>query len=329
MAPRVPEDQHPQNGRYFIDEAVELLALQPLVYSFYVKNVLEPYRSRLAEANAPSTSFCLLGSVRCELQYGGKFPDYCHWKRDANVCMPNSDATTEGTCVGCSMFQTDIEKRNITDEVTLGYLRSACGPRPEGHGPNPVPERNENEARYLRWFLESSFVFEKKKAGERCSASPGLSKARAYLDILMKKHFGRRNEDANVSLSTPGMEGEEEESLYDAVRSEVKYNRREFYEEKLKGIEEGKKSFGEVYCSREEGLVCVEGKCRSCGDERVRGNEDLEEACHPEEGGGGRGRKGRAGGSDGSSGTQKDGKQSSELSVLLGIVSSIAVMFGW
>jgi hypothetical protein len=33
---------------------------QPLLYSFYVQNVLQPYRSRLAKANAPSTIFCYL-----------------------------------------------------------------------------------------------------------------------------------------------------------------------------------------------------------------------------------------------------------------------------
>jgi hypothetical protein len=38
--------------------------------------------------------------------------------------------------------------------------------------------------------LESSFIFEGKKAGDECSANPELSKARSYLDILLKKHFG-------------------------------------------------------------------------------------------------------------------------------------------
>jgi hypothetical protein len=43
--------------------------------------------------------------------------------------------------------------------------------------------------RYLRWFLESSYVFEGKKAGEDCTGNPGLSKARAYLEVVMKKHL--------------------------------------------------------------------------------------------------------------------------------------------
>jgi hypothetical protein len=34
------------------------LSAKPLAYTFYLKNVLEPYRSHLVEASVPSTSFC-------------------------------------------------------------------------------------------------------------------------------------------------------------------------------------------------------------------------------------------------------------------------------
>jgi hypothetical protein len=47
---------------------------------------------------------------------------------------------------------------------------------------------------------------------------------------------------------------------------------------------EGKESFREVYCSREDGLVCNDGECRDCWwDEWVMKNTDLREACYPEE----------------------------------------------
>jgi hypothetical protein len=35
---------------------------------------------------------------------------------------------------------------------------------------------------------------------------------------------------------------------------------KDLYEEKLKGIEERDELFGKIYCSREEGLVCIRGK---------------------------------------------------------------------
>jgi hypothetical protein len=85
----------------------------------------------------------------------------------------------------------------------------------------------------------------------------------------MGKHLdGRRN----VSLATAGMEeGKEEEAKYEGVRGELNDKKqRSWWEEKLAGIKEEKWkwTFGEVYCSREEGLVCSEGKCRSLGMRR-------------------------------------------------------------
>jgi hypothetical protein len=172
------------------------------------------------------------------------------------------------------------------------------------------------EVRYLRWCLESSFVFEGKKAEDECSASPELSKARAYVDVLLKAHFG--NDTAgnfSLILTTPYMEeGREEEAKYEGVRAELNYDdeQRKFFEEKLKGIKEGKTTFAEVYCSREEGLVCMDRKCRKCGDEGVKNNTELSEACDPGDEGHGKRKKGGS-----------CGKQGSEFTVVLGIVVSI------
>jgi hypothetical protein len=50
--------------------------------------------------------------------------------------------------------------------------------------------------------------------------------------------------------------------------------RKKFFEETLKRIKDHAyqkdRSFEEVYCSMEEGLVCMDGSCRDCGDEEVR-----------------------------------------------------------
>jgi hypothetical protein len=43
---------------YSILPAGARLSAQPLGYSYYEKGVMEPYRSSLHEANAPSTAFC-------------------------------------------------------------------------------------------------------------------------------------------------------------------------------------------------------------------------------------------------------------------------------
>jgi hypothetical protein len=168
---------------YSFNKAVELLGLQPLVYSFYVQKVLQPYCSRLPEANA--SSFCLLDIYSCRDK---KDPD-CRVRRNAAICMPNSDNTTEGRCVTCDHLNAEIEKAkaNFTmrDEKRIGYLLDTCEPV-RSRGPKPVPQRKAGDeknatkevVRYLRWFLESSFVFEKKKAKDECSASGELSKAR-------------------------------------------------------------------------------------------------------------------------------------------------------
>jgi hypothetical protein len=165
-------------------------------------------------------------------------------------------------------------------------------------------------------MLESSFVFEGKKAGEDCSASPGLSKARYHLDLLMKNHFGGRK-NGSVSLTTPGKEGKEEEAAYKGMRKELN-DKKNFYEDKLRAIEGGKISLGEVYCSREGGLVCLEGKwkCVECGDEDVKKNAELREVCGlKEEEGGWNGKGEKKGG--GSSGVQ-GGQQKSEFIAAVG-----------
>jgi hypothetical protein len=79
---------------------------------------------------------------------------------------------------------------------------------------------------------------------------------------------------------------------------------RKWWEEKLAAIQEGEELVGEVFCSEEEGLVCV-----GCGDAEVKRNADLREACHPEKAGGHR--KVGGGGSAGA----RDGKQMSSHSI--------------
>jgi hypothetical protein len=196
---------------------------------------------------------------------------------------------TEGKCVSCSHLKTQIETgTRIKSESTIGYLMDTCDPT--NHGPNPIPARHSSEknttkeVRYLRWLLESSFVFEGKKAGDDCSASLELSKARAYVDILMKKHFGKRKEDGNVvalTLTTPGgIEGTAEKSAYEAARVDVSDKHRKWFQGKLEAIGGRRYIFFEVYCSREEGLVCVgdiknKCKCRECGVWEWRGEGEC------------------------------------------------------
>jgi hypothetical protein len=285
------------------DVSKELL-FQPLLYSFYVQNVLQPYRFRLPEANAPSTSFCYL-----DREHSDGYRMY----RDAAVCFPDSDESTEGgTCVPCNQLEEELKKGRTKDEARMSYLNATCDPKIRGPV-DPIPHRNKNEARLLRWFLESSYVFEGKKAGDNCNASTYFSKARAYVDVLMKKHFGgKTNVSGSLSLTTPGMEGEGEESLYEEVRAELSDDKyRMLYMEKLNGI--SRYDMYKVFCSREEELLCVEGKCRDCGDEVVKRNEDLMEACHPKNEGG------------------KDRKlmMSPEFTVILGIFSTILGSFRW
>jgi hypothetical protein len=243
----------------------EFLSAEPLAYSFYVKNVLQPYRSLLPEANAPSTSFCYLDknffdcSKRCPLTW------------DPLVCLPNSDSSTEGTCVGCRHLNTAIQAGALKDEASIRHLNATCDPI-RSRGPKSAPQRKTNEARWLRWLLESSFVFEGQKAGANCSAGPGLSKARYHLDVLMRKQFGARKDDDDLTLTTPGKEGPEEELKYERVREELNRDeqQRKLYEQKFEGIIHESGWFPEVFCSREEGLVCMGGKCVECGDEGVK-----------------------------------------------------------
>jgi hypothetical protein len=82
-----------------------------------------------------------------------------------------------------------------------------------------------------------------------------------------------------------------------------------------------KEGFEEVYCSMEEGLVCMEGKCRACGDEGVKNNTDLKEACDGKEGGG------EGSSTQGYSGVRDGRREIPEITVILGIVSTIVAMF--
>jgi hypothetical protein len=92
----------------------------------------------------------------------------------------------------------------------------------------------------------------------------------------MRKHFGRRSSVRSGETGTRGMEGVDDGKRYKAVKEE------KWWEKKLAAIQEGDELFGEVFCSREEGLVCLDRSCVECGDEGVKRNADIRKACHPE-----------------------------------------------
>jgi hypothetical protein len=339
-----PDDPTETRDREEDGDIANMLGEQPLIYSFYEKHVFQPYRSRLQEANASSTSFCYLDKVVevCKTEYD------CIEHREAAVCFPKSDdANSEGTCVSCTKLKTEIEKGRLKDETNIGHLMDSCEPnRRRGPKPTPEPEKNTTEeVRWLRWLLESSYVFEKKKAGDKCDARSWTSKSRAYIDVLMKKHFGKLNVTVSGadSLTVPGMEAKEEEMAYEAARADLYGKQGSWWEKKI-SIRRDKGRFDDEYCSREEGLICVDipndykGRCKDCGDEEV----GKSEACHPDEEGYLRKEEEEEGGGEGggqqrnkststegsgkkvnSAGSAQDGGWSSELSLVLGIVYSI------
>jgi hypothetical protein len=317
--------------RYSLDEAVEIFAKQPLVYSFYVQNVFQPYRSQLPNANVPLTSFCFLDKQLEECRkYGNPETETCENRWHHGVCLPNSDTTTEGRCVSCKVLQEEITNGTLKNETTIGYLKDTCHPstRKPKRAPWLWTPDNGFETRYLRWFLESSFVLEKKKVGDNCTASTELGKARAYLDVLMRKHFGKRNNNGIVSLTTPGKEGKEDEIAYEAAKADVTDKRKGFFEKTLNTIvahDRQKDSFEEVYCSMEEGLVCMDGSCRDCEDEEVKRNADLMEDCNLKEEGRGKKEDGKKKDSSGA----QEGRRISKLTILGICASTIFEMFWW
>jgi hypothetical protein len=299
----------------FLDEREQQFYLrpQPLFYSFYVQNVFQPYRSRLAEASSPSTSFCYLDKpfTDCHKEEDGKW-GCTGGLEEAAVCFPNTDSLTKGTCVSCrnDKLKSAIENGTLKDKDRIADFLATCDPKSRGPIPE-VPKREKNtnttnEARYFRWLLESSYVVEGKKRGDDCSAGPDSSIARVYLDILMKKHFGSRS---NVSLATPGTEKDDDERLYAAVREELmgsEEHGRKWWVRKLWGIDRWtwRDDFGAVYCSREEGLVCgsqeeecfsgwKKWNCMDCGDDGgvIMKNKGLMEFCGLLEGDGGKRKK--------------------------------------
>jgi hypothetical protein len=310
-----------ERKRYSLDKAVEIVAKQPLVYSFYVQNVFQPFRAQLIKTNVPSTSFCYLDQQFKECVRPDCEATSMKW--DTAVCLPNSDTTTEGRCVSCKILDTVIKNGQLKNKTTMGYLDDTC--HPTNREPKPAPRlwtpTHEINTRYLRWFLESSFVLEKKKVGDNCTAGWWLGEARAYLDVLMRKHFGKTNHNGNVSLTTPGKEGKEDEIAYEAAKADVTDKRKKFFEETLNWIKAaGDRSFEEVYCSMEEGLVCMDGSCRDCEDEEVRKNKYLMKDCNLKEEG--RGKKD-------SSGAQER-RRILKLTTILGIcASTIFEMFWW
>jgi hypothetical protein len=105
-----------ERPRRKVEDVLGDFETQPLIYSFYVQTLIEPYRSRLAEVEAPSTSFCWLDKKVPESCSPDKF---CNQHYESGVCFPNSDATTEGKCVSCAQLNKEIEEGN-TLRNTLG-----------------------------------------------------------------------------------------------------------------------------------------------------------------------------------------------------------------
>jgi hypothetical protein len=149
------------------------------------------------------------------------------------------NATTEGRCVYCTVLQEEITNGTLNkNETTIGYLNDTCDPSPHEPKRAPWPWVYGIDTRYLRWFLESSFVLEKKKVGD-ITALRARSWAKSVLIwMFLWENTGKRNHNGNVSLTTPGKEGKEDEIAYEAAKADVTDKRRkEFFEEKLKQIE--------------------------------------------------------------------------------------------
>jgi hypothetical protein len=123
----VQGDENPTQlrTRSTVESTAKMLLSQPLLYSFYVQNVLQPYRSRLAEANSSSTSFCSLDKA---VQQAAEGPPY----RDSAVCFPNSDARTEGVCISCGPdLKAELEKGRLNDGDNIAALMAMHLPAEE------------------------------------------------------------------------------------------------------------------------------------------------------------------------------------------------------
>jgi hypothetical protein len=96
-------------------------------------------------------SFCPFDKSFCESKPvpGGNIPGWDP-EPDSLVCLPNSDATTEGTCVACRHLQTAIPAGgSVKDEASKRDLNATCDPI-SSRGPNPAPQRKANDD--VRWF---------------------------------------------------------------------------------------------------------------------------------------------------------------------------------
>jgi hypothetical protein len=82
-------------------------------------------------------------------------------------------------------------------------------------------------------FTSSLNVFQRKKAADDCTESQGLSKARAYVNVTLKKHLGKMNISGSSSLIVPGMEKKEEEAAYVRVRADLYGGHWKYWEKKL------------------------------------------------------------------------------------------------
>jgi hypothetical protein len=277
-----------------VEQRLKIFANQLLIYSFYIQNVFQPYRSQLTKT----------------IQIQNNSGSWDVW--DTAVCLPNSDTTTEGRYVSCKILQ--AENGTLKNTTTIAYLNDTCHPSYRGRKRVPLLWFYGIDTRYLRWFLESSFVLEKKKVGDNCTVSPELGTGRAYLDVLMWNHFGKRNNDGNVGLTTPGKEGKEDEIAYEAAKADVTDKRKEFFEEMLNNIvslDELKDSYEALYCSMKKAHVCMDGSCRGCGDEEVDKNEDSMEDCNLKEEGHGKKEDAKKKESSGA----QEGRQVSKLTI--------------
>jgi hypothetical protein len=161
---------------------------------------MEPYRSRLPEANALSTSFCYVD-------------EFSTGEEDIAVCLPNSDSSSEGSCVSCISYhylKTAIYNGTLLkDEASIAIVKSTCHLKRDPDMPQKLARMRSTRRRKAdpsggSWSRASSLIV----------GRPGMSAARSYLDILLKAAFGA-DAAGNFSLilTSPELEeGNEEES---------------------------------------------------------------------------------------------------------------------
>jgi hypothetical protein len=178
------------------------LSAEPLAYSFYVKNVLPPYRSRLEVASAPTTSFCYLEKYFTDCT-GKEAGEFCPIVKDVAVCLPNSDTATEGTCVSCrnGHLGTAIQNGALKDEARIRDLNSTC--EPKSRGPNRR-RRRRREGRRSSTFRRLFW-----RTGRRTT------------ELRVDCRGGGGNSRLNAARELPGVRSGEIESI--GVKHQQKY----------------------------------------------------------------------------------------------------------